>query len=64
MSPTFKKLNLKDQSRIAILNAPASFETEVATLDRVTVLRKLEGVDAVEFSLAFCHQAEASRFAG
>ena len=53
MSPTFQKLNLKDRRRIVVLNAPASFEPELAALSGVTVLRKLEGVDAVEFSLAF-----------
>jgi hypothetical protein len=53
MLTTFQKLNLKDQSRIVVLNAPASFEPELAALRGVTVLRTLESVDAAEFSLAF-----------
>ena len=32
MSAVFGKLNLKDQKKIVILNAPASFETEIAAL--------------------------------
>ncbi len=53
MLSTFQKLNLKDQGRIVVLNAPASFEPELAALRGVTVLRALGGLDAVEFSLAF-----------
>ena len=53
MSPTFQKLNLKDQGRIVVLNAPASFEPEIAALRDVTVVRNTEGPDAIEFSLAF-----------
>jgi len=54
MPSTFGKLNLKDNhSRIVVLNAPASFEPELAGLCGVAVERKLEGIDGVEFSLAF-----------
>jgi hypothetical protein len=53
MLSTFQKLNLKDRGRIVVLNAPASFEPELAALRGVTVLRKLDGLDAVESSLAF-----------
>ena len=53
MPSTFDKLNLKDQRRIAILNAPASFEREVATLKGVEVVRDIRDVNEIAFSLAF-----------
>jgi hypothetical protein len=53
MSPTFEKLNLKNHSPILVLNPPASFEPELKTLDGVTVLRKLQDLDEIGFSLAF-----------
>jgi len=53
MSPTFGKLNLKDQTEILVLNAPASFEPELATLRGVTVRRNVSDVSNVSFSLAF-----------
>jgi len=48
----FKKLNLKDQRQIVILNAPASFDPELRALGGVTVLRKPPAGE-IEFSLAF-----------
>ena len=53
MLSTFQKLNLKDHSRILVLNSPESFEPELAALHGVTVLRKLQGLDEIGFSLAF-----------
>ena len=53
MLSTFQKLNLKDQRRIVVLNSPESFEPELATLNDVTVARKLKGIDEIGFSLAF-----------
>jgi len=53
MSPTFSKLNLKDHSEILVLNAPTSFEPELATLRGVTVRRDVGDVSDVGFSLAF-----------
>ncbi len=53
MTPTFKKLNLKDQRQIVVLNAPRSFEPEMAALHGVAVLRALNAAAEVEFSLAF-----------
>jgi hypothetical protein len=50
---TFQKLNLKDQRRIVVLNAPQSFEAEVAGLRDVSVARKLGGAGEIEFALAF-----------
>lgn len=52
MSVIFKKLNLKTQSEILILNAPQSFEPELAVLENV-VHRNVEGIGSVDFSLAF-----------
>jgi hypothetical protein len=56
MSSIFDKLNLKHQSRIVVLNAPETFERELSALHRVAVLRSLEGVQEIEFSLAFVTQ--------
>ena len=53
MSEVFKKLNLKDQKEIVLLNAPQSFEGEVAQLDGVTVTRDLEAVESFTYLLAF-----------
>jgi hypothetical protein len=39
MSTLFKKLNLGTHTRIQVLNAPPSFETELAALKDVTVAR-------------------------
>ena len=50
--PTFAKLNLKDQTEIVVLNAPASFEPELKSLKGVTVRRDAKGGD-IDFSLAF-----------
>jgi hypothetical protein len=50
---TFDKLNLKDQRRIAIINAPESFEREVATLKAVDVVRDVRDLVEITFSLAF-----------
>jgi hypothetical protein len=53
VSPLFAKLNLKDQREIVVLNAPASFETELKRLDNVSVKRQLSGKARVAFALAF-----------
>jgi hypothetical protein len=53
MLSTFEKLNLKNHSRIVVLNPPQSFEPELATLHDVTILRRLEDADDTQFSLAF-----------
>ena len=50
--PTFAKLNLKEQTEIVVLNAPASFEPELKALKGVTVRRDAKGGD-IDFSLAF-----------
>ena len=50
--PTFAKLNLKDQTEIVVLNAPASFEPELKALKGVTIRRDAKGGN-IDFSLAF-----------
>ena len=52
MSPTFTKLNLKDQGEIIVLNAPASFEPELKSLKGVIVRRDTKGGE-VGFAMAF-----------
>jgi hypothetical protein len=51
MTPLFKKLNLGTQPGIHVLNAPASFEPELAALDGVAVKRSIAGRSY--FALAF-----------
>ena len=53
MASVFGKLNLKDQKRILVLNAPASFEPELKALRGTAVDRDVKAVDGLEFSLAF-----------
>ena len=53
MSAVFRKLNLKDQNDIVVLDAPASFEPEIAALEGVAVRRSMDAVEQVQFALAF-----------
>ena len=53
MGTVFDKLQLKDKKEIVVLNAPKSFEPELARLKEVTVKRSLAGVKEIQFSLAF-----------
>ena len=64
MSEIFKKLNLKDLTEILVLNAPQSFEAELAALEPVRVLRQLEDAQAIDFALAFVtRQAQVDELA-
>ena len=56
MSSIFEKLNLKQQREILVVNAPASFELELAALLNVTVLRDLKKAKAVTFALVVATQ--------
>jgi hypothetical protein len=56
MPTTFDKLNLKSQKEILVLNAPESFEKEVAGLKGVEVHRQVGKVKQFEFALAFATQ--------
>jgi len=49
----FGKLNLKEQQEIVVLDAPASFEAELARLKGVVVHRKAPKNAGVAFALAF-----------
>src|SRR5690349_17804755 len=53
MPSVFEKLQLKDQKDILVLNAPKSFEPELARLKGVAVHRALKDVKETKFSLAF-----------
>jgi hypothetical protein len=53
MASVFEKLNLKDRQEIVALNAPASFEAELARLPVMTIHHSLASVAEIGFLLAF-----------
>jgi hypothetical protein len=53
MAKVFAKLNLKDHKQIVVLDSPSSFESELARLKGVEVIRDLKKAKQVTFSLAF-----------
>ena len=53
MASIFEKLNLKDRQEMVVLNAPASFEAELARLPVMTINHSLASVAETEFLLAF-----------
>jgi len=53
MSKIFKKLNLKAQNEIFVVNAPPSFEPELEELSGVKILRQVDQANEIHFSLAF-----------
>jgi len=53
MSTVFAKLNFKDHKRIVVLHSPSSFESELAALEGVEIIRDLKKAKEVTFSLAF-----------
>jgi hypothetical protein len=53
MTPLFKKLNLSDSTSILVLNAPPTFETELAGLQGVTILRKASAKNTCPFAMGF-----------
>jgi hypothetical protein len=53
MSSIFAKLNLKSETEILVVNAPASFEPEVASLTGVKILRSPAQLEVLRFALAF-----------
>lgn len=53
MTPLFRKLNLKEHRSIAVLNAPESFEPELAALDGVAVSREVGTGAKLGFGIAF-----------
>ncbi len=58
MSKLFKKLNLKDQNEILVLNSPKLFERELDQLQNIQIFRELNQVDRIEFVMAFVQTAE------
>jgi hypothetical protein len=53
MATVFEKLNLKDHQEIVVLNAPQSFEREMAHLSVKTLHRSLSSAPKIDFLLAF-----------
>ena len=53
MTPLFKKLNLKEQTEIVVINAPDSFEPELEGLSGIIIQRSLAAAKRVTFSLCF-----------
>ena len=53
MSGVFKKLNLGAHQQVVVVNAPTSFEPELASLNAVRILRDLQKISAVDFVLTF-----------
>ena len=53
MPSVFAKLNLKDQTEVLVLAAPASFESEVRALADVAVIRDARKVKSIDFALVF-----------
>ncbi|NMM47295.1 hypothetical protein [Marinigracilibium pacificum] len=54
MDATFKKMNLKDQKSVLILNSPESFEENINNLSRdIRVFRSISELDHVEFFISF-----------
>lgn len=59
MSPIFKKMNLKDQSPILVLNAPEGFQTALELLPASCVVESaLEGGSAISYAVIFIQTAE------
>lgn len=65
MNDIFRKLNLKDETRVLVLNAPESFEPHLKGLEGVEIHRALADLPEVEFSIAFVtRQAALDKIAG
>ena len=58
MSGIWKKLNLKDQEQVVVVNAPLSFEDTIESLSGVIVSRDLSSAGNVQFLLAFVTRQE------
>jgi hypothetical protein len=53
MTPLFDKLNLASYRDIVVLDAPGSFEAELAALAGVTIRRDPEEASTIAFALVF-----------
>ena len=56
MHGVFKKLNLKDQPEILVVNAPVRFGPQLETLSGVRIVRNPSKINRISFSLAFVTQ--------
>lgn len=62
VGPIFTKLNLGDQPEVVVVNAPLSFEPDLAWLAGRHVVRDLKLAKDVQFALAFVYlKAELDR---
>ncbi|HEX3314843.1 MAG TPA: hypothetical protein VHR72_08140 [Gemmataceae bacterium] len=53
MTPLFKKLNLGSHRDILVVDAPASFEPELAALDGVAIARDPKQAKSIAFAVVF-----------
>lgn len=53
MTPLFKKLNLGDHRELLVVDAPASFEAELAAHEGVTIHRDGHTVPSIAFAIYF-----------
>jgi hypothetical protein len=53
MATVFAKLNLKDHKQIVVLDSPSSFESELAALKGVEIIRDLKKAKQMTFCLTF-----------
>jgi hypothetical protein len=59
MDAVFKKLNLKNQKTVVVLNAPDSFQVNLESIRGETLIRDTwEGLEEVEFILVFVLRQE------
>jgi hypothetical protein len=64
VASVFGKLNLRDQPELLVLNAPESFEAELAPLRGRRILRRLEDCRDVAFAVIFvCRRRELNELA-
>ncbi|MCA9264689.1 MAG: hypothetical protein KDA60_12600 [Planctomycetales bacterium] len=53
MTPLFKKLNLGDIQKILVLQAPESFDAELARLEGLAIVRRTPSKPSVSFGIGF-----------
>lgn len=58
-SPLFQKLNLKTQTEILVVDAPESFESELAMLEDVAIVQDVADIENITFALSFVTQQQA-----
>jgi hypothetical protein len=53
MTPLFRKLNLTGHNSLVVINAPASFEAELASLSTLDIRRDAARSEKITFAIAF-----------